>query len=163
MATTKNDFLLQVQGFIAGIGKHYAGATLQLDGKSVTAASLVTLFQAVADAEEASQAAATQRTAAVAKAAAAVEQAKPAAKAFKAFVLAASGSDAETLADFDLKPPKVPVVTPETKAAAAKKAAATREALGTKGSQQKKAAKKALASSAAPATPAATPPATPKA
>jgi hypothetical protein len=49
MSTSHSDFVLQLQGFIAGINKHYVGATLQLDAQSVTAASLVTLFQAVLD------------------------------------------------------------------------------------------------------------------
>ena len=160
MAIPKSTFVQQLLGFIAGINKHYGGATLQLDGKSVTSASLVALFQACADAEEASKQADAQRMAAVAKATAAKQQASPPAKAFKAMVLAASGDDTVTLADFALKPRKVGVVSSEVKADAAKKAAATRKALGTKGSKQKKEAKKALAAQpvqGATATPAPAP------
>ena len=148
MNLNKTAFVTQLLGFIAGINKHYAGATLQVGGQSVTAASLVTLFQTVTNAADAAKVADTQRTAAIAKVDAAIEQAGPMAAAFKAMVLAASGSDTVTLADFSLKPHKVPVVAPETRVAAAKKAAATRKALGTKGSKQKKEAKKALAAQA---------------
>jgi hypothetical protein len=59
------------------------------------------------------------------------------AKSLKDMVLTASGKDTATLADFDLTPRKIPVVSPETRVAAAKKGAATRKALGTMGSQQK--------------------------
>ena len=79
---------------------------------------------------------------------------------FKAMVLAASGEDTATLADFELKPRKVTVVSPEVRAAAAAKAAATRKALGTKGTQQKKAAKKALAAQPAAAPVPVAPPVT---
>jgi hypothetical protein len=151
MKTTKNAFVAQLVSFIAGIGKHYAGQTLLLDGQSVTAASLVTLFQTVTAASAASDEADTQRTAAIAKTDAAIAAAKPMATAFKALVLTASGKDTATLADFDLTPRKVPVISPEVRAAAAKKAAATRKALGTMGTQQKKAAKKALATQGTPA------------
>jgi hypothetical protein len=150
MSIIKSTFVQQLLGFIAGINKHYGGATLQLDGKSVTSASLVTLFQACVDAEAVVKQADAQRTAAVATATAAMQQASPSAKAFKAMVLAASGDDTVTLADFALKPRRVGVVSSEVKADAAKKGAATRKALGTKGSKQKKEAKKALAAAAQP-------------
>jgi len=162
MTTTKTDFIAQLQGLIAGIQKHYAGQTVHFGGQDVTSAALVTLFQAAIDASNAAKLVDTQRTAAIAKATAAMQQARPAAKGFTALVLAASGSDTATLADFELKPRKVTEPTPEVKAAAALKAAATRKALGTKGTQQKKAAKKALAAQPAeptvPAAPAVTPP-----
>lgn len=63
---------------------------------------------------------------------------RPVAKALKKAVLAAYGADPTTLADFDLKPPRETVKTPAVKDAAAKKAKATRTALGTKGSKQMK-------------------------
>jgi hypothetical protein len=153
MKTIKSTFTAQVLGYITGINKHYAGQTLLLNGQSVTAAQLVTLFQSVADAETAAKQADTSRTAAVAKATTAMQQAQPMAKAFKATVLAAFGADPTTLADFELTPPKVREISPATKAAAAQKAAATRKALGTKGSKQKAEAKKALATASSPATP----------
>jgi hypothetical protein len=159
MKTTKNAFAAQLLGYIAGIGKHYAGQTLLLDGQNITAAQLVTLFQACADTADAAKQAETDRAAAVAKATAAMQQAKPMAKAFKATVLAAFGGDVKSLGDFDLTPLTVTPAPAEVKAAAVKKAASTRKALGTMGSQQKKDAKKALAAQETPAV--ATPPVAP--
>lgn len=74
------------------------------------------------------------------------------------------GKNAIALADFDLKPRRPTRVPAATKTDAAKKAKATRQALGTRGSHQKKEAKKALADQPAPATPStepAPPPAAP--
>jgi hypothetical protein len=148
MSMSNANFVAQLLGFIAGINKHYAGATLQLDSQAVTAASLVTLFQTVVDTAAAVTPTEVARTAAIEKATAAMEAAKPMATAFKNMVLTASGKDSATLADFQLTPRRAPVIPPATRVAAAKKAAATRKALGTMGSQQKKAAKKALAAQA---------------
>ncbi|HEY3815633.1 MAG TPA: hypothetical protein VGL81_00600 [Polyangiaceae bacterium] len=164
MSRSRNEFVAQVLGFIAGIGKHYAGATLQLDSQSVPAASLVTLFQAAVDTDALVAPANTARTAAVEKANAAMETARPMAKAFKGMVLVASGTDTATLADFKLTPRKETVISPETRVTAARKGAATRKALGTKGAKQKRDAKKALAAQAsAGEAPAATPSAVPAA
>src|SRR5271169_905769 len=152
MANPSNtELVLQLQGFIAGIGKHYAGQTLQVGGQSIAAATLVTSFQACVDAINAVRPVEAARTAAVAKEQVAIAQAGPLARDFKAVLMAAYKGDATMLADFALKPRKVPVITPEVRAAAAKKAAATRKALGTKGTLQKKAAIKALAAAPAPA------------
>jgi len=153
MKTTKNAFAAQLLGYIAGIGKHYAGQTLLLDGQTITAVQLVALFQACADTADAAKQAETDRAAAVAKATAAMQQAKPMAKAFKATVLAAFGGDVKSLGDFELTPVTITPAAPGVRAAAAKKAAATRKALGTMGAQQKKAAKKALATPGTPAEP----------
>ena len=153
MAFSKSDFVLLLEGLVAGIGKHYAGATLQVEGKSL--AEITSTFQTCIDACAAVAPAEVAHAAAVDKADAAVAQAQPLAKAVKALALAQFGSDATVLADFSLKPHKAPAVSTETRAAAAKKAAATRKALGTKGSRQKKDAKKALA--AAQGEPAAAP------
>ena len=177
MSFTKSDFVLQLEGFIAGISKHYAGATLQMGGQAVPASTVVTTFQACIDACNAVEPVEVARTAAVAKADATVAAARPLARTFKAMVYAAYDTDAAVLADFRLEPRKEPVTTPAARVAAAKKAAATRKALGTMGSRQKKEAKAKLAAgsvanveptepaepapTAAPATPAA--PAAPKA
>jgi hypothetical protein len=145
----------QLVGFIAGIGKHYPTATtITIDDRQVSTADLVTEFQGVVSADAAVKPADAARTATVANANALAEKALPDAKAFKAFVLATFGGNTVTLADFDLKPRKKAVVTPEVKSAAAEKAKATRKALGTKGSKQKKQAKKALAAQHAPEAPA---------
>jgi hypothetical protein len=138
-----------VLGYVPGIQKHYATATMHLDGSDWTGGALITLFQDLGAAVAAVAALEQQRADAVKAAAVALAKTQPVAKAFKQAVLAAYGSQTAILADFSLEPVKVPVKTPEVKAAAALKAAATRKALGTKGAQQKKAAKKALAAPAA--------------
>jgi hypothetical protein len=161
MTTTNHtDLVLQLTGFIAGINKHYAGQTLSIAGQSVTASNLVTTFQACIDALAAVKLVETQRTATIAKATAAIATAAPLAKGLKAVVLGAYSGDPTTLGDFDVEPHKVAVISTEVRAAAAKKGAATRKALGTLGAAQKKAAKKALATSATTTAPS-TPPATP--
>ncbi|HEY8040919.1 MAG TPA: hypothetical protein VIF15_14035 [Polyangiaceae bacterium] len=143
----------EVLGFIVGINKHYANATLMLDGKSTSAASLVQSFQQCGDLAAAATQAEVQRAAAVKAAKEVATQVAPVAAAFKKVVLAAYGGDATILADFGLTPPKKATKTPAVLAAAAEKGKKTRKALGTKGSKQKKDAKKALAAPPAPAQP----------
>jgi len=152
-------FAATLVGFIAGIKKHYAGQTVMLDGKSYTADALALLFQSCVDAETQAVQATVVKTTAVKKARDTAAQVRSVAKAFKNAVLAAYGADPTALADFALEPPKEPVKTPAVKEAAAVKAKATREALGTMGPKQKKEAKAKLAASAArpPEAPAATP------
>jgi len=160
-----------VLGYVPGIQKHYANATVHLAGADWAATDLVSLFQGLGAAVAAVAAAEQQRADAVKAAAAQLVKVQPVAKAFKQAVMAAYAGQTAILADFSLEPAKKPVVSAEVKAAAALKAAATRKALGTKGAAQKKAAKKALAapaaasSDAAPASPpaAAAPPAAPQA
>jgi hypothetical protein len=148
-----------VLGYVPGIQKHYANATLHLDGADWTAAQLVSLFQELGAAVAAAAALEQQRADAVQAAAAVMAKAYPVAKAFKQAVLAAYGSQTVILGDFSLDPPKVAVTSPEVKAAAAKKAAATRKALGTMGPKQKKDAKKLLATQVATQPAASTEPA----
>jgi len=149
-----------LNGFVAGIAKHYASpVNLTLNDVATTTHDLSTAFQAVIAADEAVKAAEAQRAAAIVVANTLAEGILPEAKAFKAFVMAAFGSNPGTLADFDLKPRKVSSVSTAVRSAAAKKAAATRKALGTKGAAQKRLAKKELAAQ----PPAAPPPAPTKA
>jgi hypothetical protein len=152
-------FAATLVGFIAGLKKHYAGQSVMLDGKSYTADALELLFQSCIDAETGAVQATVAKTTAVKQARDSAAQVRPVAKALKKAVLAAYGADPTTLADFDLKPPKESVKTPAVKQAAAEKALATREALGTMGPKQKKKAKQELAASAAkgPQAPAVTP------
>jgi hypothetical protein len=143
----------QVLGFINGLQKHYANATLLLDNTSYTVAELVTMFQSCGDSAAAATQAEAQRATAVKAAEAIAAQVSPIALALKRTVLVSYASNATVLADFSLQPPKVAVKSADTKSAAAVKAAATRRALGTKGPQQKKLAKKALAAPSTPAEP----------
>jgi ribonuclease E len=116
-----------------------------MDDRTVSTDALSTEFQAVVDADAAAKAAEVQRANAVTKANTLAQGALQDATAFKAFLLATFGKNAATLADFDLKPRRPTKVPVATKTDAAKKARATRQALGTKGTRQKKQAKKALA------------------
>jgi hypothetical protein len=146
-------------GFIAGLKKHYAGQTVLLDGKSWAVDALEAFFQTGVDAVQGASDAAVAKTKAVKLARDTVAQVRPVANAFKKAVLAAYGSDAIVLADFDLTAPKQAVKPVAVKDAAAKKAKATREALRTMGPKQKAKAKKDLAASQAgtPAAPAPAP------
>jgi hypothetical protein len=142
-------FAATLVGFIAGLKKHYAGQTMMLDGKSYPADALELLFQSCVDTETQAVQATVAKTTAVKQARDTAAQVRPVARAFEKAVLAAYGADPTALADFDLKPPKQSVKTPAVKDAAAVKAKATREALGTMGPKQKKKAKAKLAASAA--------------
>jgi hypothetical protein len=170
MSSTIHPFALTLVGFIAGMKKHYAGQTIMLDGKSWVVDALEAFFQSGVDAVTGAADAAVAKTTAVKNARDTVAQVRPVAKAFKKAVLAAYGGDPTALADFELSDPKQAVKTPAVKDAAAKKAKATRRALGTMGPKQKEKAKKQLASQPAPAepeapaaTPAPAPPAEPQA
>ncbi len=131
-----------------------------MDDRTVSTDVLSAEFQEVVDADAAAKAVELQRTNAVTKANTLAQDVVPDATAFKAFLLAAFGKNAATLATFNLKPRRSSKVPAATKAESAKKAKATRDALGTKGPAQKKQAKKALANLPAP-EPSATTPATP--
>lgn len=122
-----------------------------MDDRTVSTDALSAEFQAVVDADAAAKAVEVQRTNAVAKANALAQGIVQDAAAFKAFVLATFGKNAATLANFDLKPRRSRTMTAEGKSVAAKKAKATRQALGTKGKKQKEQAKKSLANQPAPA------------
>ena len=141
-----------VLGFIHGIAKHYANTTLQLDAKSYPSGDLTALFQKCVDAANAAKQAELAHTEAVKAANEAVAAARPVAKAFKKLVLASFGASATILADFGLEPPKEPTRTVAVKKAASDKALATRKALHTMGTAQRKQAKKALKESAPTAT-----------
>jgi hypothetical protein len=128
-----------------------------MDDRTVSTDTLSVEFQAVVDADATAKAAELQRTNAVTKANALAQSVLQDAAAFKAFLLATFGKNAATLANFDLKPRRSTKVPVATKNDAAKKAKATRQALGTKGSRQKQQAKKVLANPPAPAAPATEP------
>ena len=157
MSSTIHPFALTLVGFIAGMKKHYAGQSIMLDGKPWAVDALEAFFQSAVDATDGAADATVAKTTAVKKARDAVAQVRPVARAFKKAVLAAYGADPTALADFELTAPKQTVKTPAIKDAAAKKALATRKALGTKGPKQKAKARKDLEATqaAAPAAPAA--------
>jgi len=138
--------------YINGMKKHVAAATvIFIDGVSYTPAALTTIFQAEIDTGVAVTPAKGAWEKAVADAKAAKEAAAAVRPGFEQWVQANYGKDPQTLADFAVPAKKPRVITPATKVASAVKAAATREARGTKGKAQKKAIK------GAPSTPPATP------
>lgn len=156
-ATNKRSskFIAQLIAYIAGIEKHYTTPTnLPLNGGTVSTTELVTEFQGAVDADANAKAEDKKRQAAIAAANAAANGTKPRAKAFKSFLLGAFAGNPTALADFALEERKQATLTSAERSAAAKKAFATRQALGTKGSKQKKLAKKALAEQQAPEAPA---------
>jgi len=144
---TKQNETARAQQLIAGLQKHFANvASLTFASASHTTAeitsglqTLVNLRKAVDDAKAASKA----------KLAAEAAQA-PALLArmddFASFVKVTFAKSPDVLADFGLKPKKVPTpLTAEQKAAAKAKRDATRKARGTRGSRQKKSVKGAVA------------------
>ena len=82
---------------------------------------------------------------------------QPQVSAFKRLIIAMYLESPDVLGDYGLTAPKPPTMTAQERAAAAAKAAATRKALGTKGAQQKKAAKAAMAAGSSASSPTAAP------
>lgn len=128
------------QKVIEGIQKFFASsATLTFGSQTMAPADIVAIFQkriqtgkAVVDADAA-------RTAAVKVDRDERAKTTKVVNAFRQFVLATFTESPDTLAAFGLKARKVTAPSAETKAQAAAKRKATREARGTKGSRQKKA------------------------
>ena len=109
---------------------------------------MVTLLQGRVTSGKAVVQAEAARTAAIQSDDATRAQSQTKVTAFRRIIIAMFLLSPDVLGDFGLAAPKPPLKTAETKAAAATKAAATRKLLGTKGPQQKKAAKAAAASTA---------------
>jgi|HubBroStandDraft_3_1064219.scaffolds.fasta_scaffold408026_2 hypothetical protein len=141
---------------IAGTKKHFSTATsLAFGGATYTPAQVESSLQTLIDLRTAVDVAkaATQAKLVAWRAQSASLGSYMA--AYEAFLKATYGKSPDVLADFGLKPKKVPAPqTAEQKAAAAAKRAATRAARHTMGSQQKKSVKGTV-----PATVATTPPA----
>jgi hypothetical protein len=138
--------------YITGMKKHVTKATvIFIDGVPYTPTALSAIFQAEIDTGSAVTPAKGAWQKAVADAKAAKAAAAVVRPGFEQWVLANYGKDLQALADFGVAPKKPRVIKPATKVASAVKAAATREARGTKGKVQKKAITGAAATS--PATP----------
>jgi hypothetical protein len=129
--TTDNNLL------IAGIQKHLFSATLTLAGASYTGAALVALLEARVSAVGGSITAKAAYSAAVKAEEVELVETQAVVNALRRTLLAMY-TDASTLGDFGLSPPKKPSVTPAQRVVAAAKAKATRTARHTMGSQQKK-------------------------
>jgi hypothetical protein len=131
----------RASSLVAGTAKHYPNAKQQLTfaGKAQTVAQVTAKLQSIVDLRNDTEAA---QATAKAKVSAENEQ-LPALLAFLmayvAFIRATFGNAPDTLADFGVPPKKAPTpLTATQQAAAVAKRASTREARGTRGSQQKK-------------------------
>ena len=74
---------IMLVGFVAGLKKRYAGATVMLDGNSYSEDALEKLFQSCIDDTEAADAAVVTKVAAVKKAHDTTARVRPVAVAFK--------------------------------------------------------------------------------
>jgi hypothetical protein len=139
---TKASALAQVQAIIAGTTKHFPNGSFTIGGTVYTAASLIQVFQGLADAMTAQNAAEAGAKDALAAEHAAQVQVGPILRAYKRLVLAAFANATQTLADFGLEPPRArtPLTTVQ-RAARSAKARATRAARGTTSKKQKLAVK----------------------
>ncbi len=157
------------QQVIQGIKKDLQSmTTLALGATSYTPTSLVAFIQSHIDAANAVVIAKANWENAIKTYAGIDKQAQVVLHDLKQLVMGAFGATSSKLADFGYQPRKVTVLTPEQKAAAAAKRAATRKARGTMGPKAKlkvtgTTAAASTASTAAPApaasnAPAATPP-----
>ena len=139
--SSKSSRVSRATDLIDGMKKHFQNASEQLPfgGATYTVAQVIAALQGIVDLRSAVVAA---QATAKAKVVAERGQLPPLVAVLGglvAFLLTRFGSDAETLADFGLKPRKAPAPkTAEEKAVAAAKAKATREARGTKSAKAKK-------------------------
>jgi hypothetical protein len=139
---TKAAALAHVQAIIAGTTKHFPNGSFTIGSTVYTAASLIQVFQGLADAMTARNAAEAGAKDALAAEHAAQTQVGPILLAYKRLVLAAFANTTQTLADFGLTPPKARApLTTDQLAARAAKAKATRAARGTTSRKQKLAVK----------------------
>jgi hypothetical protein len=134
--------LARVQAIIAGTQKHFPNGSFTIGNAAFTTASLVQLFQSLADAIAAVNSAQASAKDAVASLRAVRAKVAPVLLEFKRLLLVTFGSATQSLADFGLEPPKArKPLTSGANASAAAKRAATRKARGTASKKQKLAVK----------------------
>jgi hypothetical protein len=137
-SNTKASALARVLALIAGMQKHLPNGSFTLGGVAFTEASLTQELQSLADAMAKRDAADTGAKDARKAVKDTTAKVGPLMRDFKRIVLAAFESNAQTLADFGLLPPKVRKPLPaEKRAAATAKVRATRKARGTTSKKQK--------------------------
>jgi hypothetical protein len=131
-----------VQALIAGTKQHFPNGSFTLGNTAYTTASLVELFQSLADTIAATDAAHAATKEAVATLRGSRAKVSPVMLAYKRWLLTTFGTATQTLADFGVQPPKARTpMTSEKSAAAAAKRASTRKARGTVGKKKKLAVK----------------------
>ena len=139
---TKAAALARVQAIIAGTNKHFPNGSFTIGSTVYTTASLIQVFQGLADAMTARNTAEAGAKDALAAEHAMQTRVGPILLAYKRLVLAAFANATQTLVDFGLTPPKARTpLTTEQRAARAAKAKATRIARGTTSKKQKLAVK----------------------
>jgi hypothetical protein len=153
---SKASALAAVRALIAGTQKHTPNGSLTFGNATYAAASLVQMFQNLADAMTAHDVAQAKAKDVLVALRDVVAKVSPVLRAYRRFLVATYGNATETLADYGLKPlrAKVPQSS-EQKAQAAAKRKATRIARGTKSKKQKASIHGVVTA------PAATPPAPP--
>jgi len=142
MSTTKAAALAHVQALIAGTTKHFPSGSFTIGNTTYTSASLILVFQGLANAMLSRNAAESGAKDALKAEQAAQTQTGPIIQAYERLVLAAFANATQTLADFGLTPPKARTpLTVQQLAARTAKAKATRIARGTTSKKQKLAIK----------------------
>jgi hypothetical protein len=146
---TKATLQQRIRGLIAGTQKHAPSGPLTLGSTTYTATALVQLLQSLADALDAADAAKASWEGALKKVNATEANVGPVIRDYQAWVNATYRGSPSTLADFGVKPRKVPApLTAAQKATAAQKREATRAARHTMGKVQKKSVKGTVATTA---------------
>jgi hypothetical protein len=140
--TPKATALARVQAIVAGTNKHFSSGSFTLGNTVYTAAELVKLFESLANAITAVDAAQASAKDAVATLRAEKSTVSPILLAYQRMLLVTYGTATQVLTDFGLQPPKARTpLTSEANAAAAVKRQATRKARGTTSKKQKLAVK----------------------
>ena len=132
----------RIRDLIAGTQKHASNGQVSFGSKSYDAATLVKLFQSLADALDAADAARTRWQDALATVRGLRSSVLPIVQGYREWIAVTYAGTPSMLADYGVSPRKAPTPpTAEQKAAAALKRKATRAARGTLGSVQKKGVK----------------------
>jgi hypothetical protein len=152
---TKKSLLMSINQLIAGIQKHFASATLVVANQTYTGAQLVAVLQPLADAIAATVASKAAYANDVAAEKKAFAQADEFLSSLTQAVYAAYGNAVASLADFGLAPRKRTAPSAAVKAAAVKKALATKEARGEIGTSKTVETEASASTATTPATPAA--------
>ena len=103
---SKASALASVRALIAGTQKHTPNGSLTFGNATYAAASLVQMFQSLADAMTAHDAAVANTKDVLLALRDVVAKVGPVLRAYRRFLVATYGSATETLADYGLKPPK---------------------------------------------------------
>jgi hypothetical protein len=134
--------LARVQALIAGTKKHFPNGSFTFGGTTYTTASLVQVFQGLADAIPAVNAVQASARDAVTGLRTTDAKVAPLMRDYQSFLRLTFATDAASLADFGLQPSKARTpLSSDKRAAAAAKSKATRKARGTTSKKQKLAVK----------------------